>query len=154
MDIRVILILAAEAAFALALLYVSGVIKKPSQAVAAALLTACAFVLRGAALGYASGDYNDFLSKWVAYFAQNGGFRALKGSIGNYNIPYLYFLAWFSYSDIRDLYLIKLLSTFFDVVLAWASMMLAGRFEGSSGRRMFCFFAVLFLPTVVLNNAL
>lgn len=154
MDTRVIVLLAAEAAMALVLLYFSGVFKKPAHVAVSAVLIAAAMALRGCVLYWQTGDYNDFLAKWVRYFADNGGFSGLKGSIGNYNIPYLYFLAWFSSSDIRDLYLIKLLSIFFDVILAWASMQLAGLFTKSTGRKLFCFFAVLFLPTVFLNGAL
>jgi len=153
MDTRVILLLAAEAAFAFALLYLSGAVKKPRQAVLSALLIAAAFAVRGAMLGHETDDYLDFLTKWVKYFADNGGFRGLRGSIGNYNIPYLYFLAWFSYSDIKDLYLIKLLSIFFDVILAWSSMQLCGLFVKSADRKLVCFFTVLFLPTVLLNGA-
>jgi Gpi18-like mannosyltransferase len=66
----------------------------------------------------------------------------------------MYFLALFSYLDTPDLYLIKLLSIFFDVVLAWSAMKLVGLFSRSAGKRLFAFMAVLFLPTVVLNGAL
>jgi len=153
MDIRVTLLLAAEAAFVLVLLYSSGVLKSSGAVATAALLAAGAFFVRWLMLDYASLDYLDFLEKWVQYFADNGGFRALSGSVGNYNIPYLYFLAWFSYSGINDLYLIKLLSIFFDVVLAWASMQLCGLFVKGAGRKLVCFFIVLYLPTVLLNGA-
>ena len=153
MDTRVILILFAEAVLTMALLYASGVLKKPAHVIVSALLVALAFLLRGLMLDYETLDYQDFLTVWTRYFAENGGFAALKDSIGNYNIPYLYFLAWFSYSDIRDLYLIKCLSIFFDIILAWSAMMLAGRFTKSAAKKLFCFFAVLFLPTVLLNGA-
>ena len=43
-------------------------------------------------LDYCSYDYYDFLGPWAAYFRDNGGFAALKDSVGNYNVPYLYFL--------------------------------------------------------------
>ena len=42
-----------------------------------------------------------------------GGFAAVKLPIGNYNAPYLYFLAAISYLPIPDLYLIKLFSILF-----------------------------------------
>ena len=60
------------------------------------LLLAGAFVLRGAALDYQTLDYQNFLTRWVDFFRDNGGFRALAYPVGNYNIPYLYFLALFS----------------------------------------------------------
>lgn len=154
MDYRVIILLVLEALFALWLLRCAGLMKKPAYAVAAVILTVLTFLTRFLVFDYETLDYQNFLSPWVQYFRTNGGFAALREQVGNYNIPYLYFLALFSYSDISELYLIKLLSIFFDVVLAWAAALLLGRFTRSAARRMALFFAVLFLPTVFLNGAL
>ena len=153
MDVRVTLLLTLEALFALYFLYRSGCIKTAAQwsAVAALLLTA--FVPRLLAMKYETLDYQDFLAPWVMFYRQNGGFRALYRPVGNYNVPYLYFLALFSYSKIRDLYLIKLLSIFFDVLLAWGGMRLVSRLTDSPARRVGCFFTLLLLPTVFLNGA-
>jgi len=153
MDARIVIILLAEAAFCLMLLHFEGLLKKPVHVVTAAVLTVTAFGLRYLCLSHETLDYTTFLAKWVQYFRDNGGFSALSGSVGNYNVPYLYFLSAFSYSNIYDLYLIKLLSVFFDVVLAWAAMRLAGRFTKSVWRRLLVFFTVLLWPTVVLNGA-
>lgn len=153
MDDRVILLLAAEAAFALFLLHRSRLLDSPWRLTAALLLTGAAFILRAMVFDYETLDYQNFLTKWVDFFRSNGGFLALDTPVGNYNIPYLYFMALFSYSGIKDLYLIKLLSIFFDVVLAWASMLLCGRFIQSKPARLACFFTVLYLPTVFLNGS-
>ena len=117
------------------------------------LLVAAAFVIRAFVFDYETLDYQNFLARWAAFFRENGGFLALRHQVGNYNIPYLYFLALFSYIPIRDLYLIKLLSILFDVLLAWASLRLCRRFTRSTGRLLACFFLVLYLPTVFLNSA-
>ena len=154
LDIRVVLLLIAEAALALLLLRLSGALPTAKHVLVSASLLAAAFVLRGLCLPYETLDYQNFLAVWVDFFRQNGGLSALGMPVGNYNIPYLFFLALFSRSPIPDLYLIKLLSIFFDVVLAWAVMQLAGRFVRSPARRLACFFLVLFWPTVVLNGAL
>lgn len=154
MDIRVILILLAEAALAFCLIYRAA---KPSGTVSVvciALLTSAAFAARYFVLDYVTLDYRDFLSQWVDFFRSNGGFRALNTPVGNYNIPYLYFLAAFSYSDINDLYLIKLLSIFFDILLAYASALIVSRLTGSKARIISCFFVILMLPTVFLNGSL
>lgn len=153
MDAVVVIILLAEAAFCLLLLYYEGLLRKPAHVVAAALLTAAAFSLRYLCLSHETLDYTTFLAGWVQFFRDHGGFSALSQSVGNYNVPYLYFLAAFSYSPVSDLYLIKLLSVFFDIVLAWASMRIVGRFTKSAWRRVIVFFAVLLWPTVVLNGA-
>lgn len=154
MDMRVIFILAMEAMLTVWLLYKTRLLRTPVYWVAAVALTLLAFAARYAVLDYVTLDYSDFLSRWVEYFRENGGFTALSRQIGNYNIPYLYFLALFSYSSINDLYLIKLLSILFDVLLAWGASLLLGRFTQSAARRMGVFFTVLMLPTVFLNGAL
>ena len=153
MDAAAVILLMVEAVMALLLLYFDGLLKKPVQVLTCAGLVAAAFVLRALFFSYETLDYQDFLARWVQYFRDNGGFAALKDSVGNYNVPYLYFLALFSYVDIYDLYLIKLLSTFFDVLLAFGAMRLTGLFTRSRARLLFVYFAVLFWPTVVLNSA-
>ena len=153
MDIRVILMLAAVGAFALILLYKEGLLKKPAPIVAAVVLTALALVLRALVFGYETLDYQNFLTRWVDFFRQRGGWRALSEPVGNYNIPYLYFMALFSYSSVKDLYLIKLLSTVFDVLLAYSAMRLVSRWQKSVWLRLGCFFTVLLWPTVFLNSA-
>ena len=154
MDVRVTLLILLEALFALYLLWRSGCVKTAAQwSVAAALLLA-AFGPRLLALKYETLDYQNFLSQWVEFYRQNGGFRALGKPVGNYNIPYLYFLALFSYSKIRDLYLIKLLSIFFDVLLAWGGLRIVSRVSDSPVRRLGVFFGLLMLPTVFLNGAI
>ncbi len=154
MDYRVIILLVLEAALSLFLLWRAGVMDSVPRIAVCAALTLLAFWLRAAALDYETLDYQNFLAHWVEYFRTGGGFRALGGSIGNYNIPYLYFLALFSYSSIRDLYLIKLLSTLFDVLLAWGGLRICARFSENPWRRLGCFFALLFMPTAILNGAL
>lgn len=153
MDIRVILMLAAVGVFALILLYKEGLLRKPAPIVAAVVLTALALVLRALVFGYETLDYQNFLTRWVDFFRQRGGWRALSEPVGNYNIPYLYFMALFSYSSVKDLYLIKLLSTVFDVLLAYSAMRLVSRWQKSVWLRLGCFFTVLLWPTVFLNSA-
>lgn len=155
MDFYVILMLLAEAIFALWLLYRADLLKKPIYIVIAVFLTIVAFYARYDVLDKKTQDYIFYLSNWVEHFRQHGGFAALSSRFGtcNYNIPYLYFLALFSYSSIDDLYLIKLLSIFFDILLAWSAMLIVSRFTVSIPKRMGVFFTVLMLPTVFLNGA-
>ena len=136
MDIRAALMLSVIALFALLLLYKEGLLKKPAPIVTALLLTAAAFILRALVFDYETLDYQNFLSQWVEFFRQHGGFRALRYPVGNYNIPYLYFMALFSYSSVYDLYLIKLLSTFFDLLLAYAVLRLVSRWSKSVWLRL------------------
>lgn len=118
------------------------------------LVLGAAVVVRVMSLEHATGDYNDFLAPWTAFFRENGGFLGLKESVGNYNVPYLYFLAAFSYLPVPDLYLIKLLSIFFDLLLAYAGLRLARQVFGRDGACAAAFSLLLLLPTVVLNGGL
>ena len=154
MDIRVLLFLLLEAALSLLLLRSSGVLKSRAHWIVCIALAALAFLLRALVLDYETLDYQNFLAGWVDFYRTHGGWRALRYSLGNYNIPYLYFLALFSYSSIRDLYLIKLLSMLFDVLLAWGCLRICARFSADPWRKIACFFTVLFLPTVFLNGSL
>ena len=101
MDAVTITILLVIAAGALVLLYASGMLRRPEHVVVCAALIAGAFVIRGLCMGHVTLDYEDFLSKWVQFYRDNGGFAALGSRVGNYNLPYLYFLAAFSYIGIR-----------------------------------------------------
>ena len=143
MDIVVTLLFCLEAVFAYWLLYRSGVLKSSPSIYLSAALLALAFSLRAFCLNYETPDYINFLSVWVDFFRRNGGFAALSQPVGNYNIPYLYFLALFSYIPVDDLYLIKLLSIFFDVLLAWSAMGIVGKLGGSQKQRLSVFFTVL-----------
>ena len=105
---------------AFVILWAEGALKTKAALFTAAGLILAAMVLRGLCLEHETLDYQNFLTRWVRTIREQGGFEALRWNIGNYNVPYLYFLALFSYSSIRDLYLIKLLSILFDVLLAWA----------------------------------
>ena len=137
----------------IAVLWGEKLLTRTRELVLATALCTVAFYIRLVFMDHTTLDYINFLSDWVEYFRQNGGFKALSGSVGNYNVPYLYFLALFSYFDIYDLYLIKLLSITFDFILAWGCLKLVGLYTSRHGRRIFVFLAVLFLPTVVLNGA-
>ncbi len=153
MDYRVYLIFAALTALGLYFLHSCGLMKKPLNIAGCLLLLLGAMALRAYFMDYETLDYQNFLTRWVQFYRDNGGFRALDRSVGNYNIPYLYFMALFSYSSIKDLYLIKLLSILFDLLLAWGCTRVLGQFTHSVPRRIACFFAVLYLPTVFLNSA-
>lgn len=154
MDISVIIIAALYCAFALWLLYRADVARTPLSLVLCAVLLIAFMGLRLAVFDYETLDYQNFLSRWVDFYRSNGGFAALDTPVGNYNIPYLYFLALFSYFDMSDLHLIKLLSVFFDVILAWSCMLLVGRFTESPVRKGAAFFTTFMWPTVFLNGAL
>jgi Gpi18-like mannosyltransferase len=153
MDLTCILILLLIAAGAVLLLRAEELAIGTGPLLLSIVLTGTAFLIRIYCLPHETLDYQDFLSVWVEYFKENGGWAALSQNVGNYNVPYLYFLALFSYSDINPLYLIKILSIFFDVLLAYGVLKLSSLFTQNRTTRFAAFFLTLFLPTVVLNGA-
>ena len=155
MDYRATILLYIELLFALALLWREGLLDTPARRTAAIGMVSLAFVLRYCYLPYETLDYQDWLRVWLAALRENGAWAGLGKPIWscNYNVPYLYFLALISRSEIYELLLIKLLSILFDVLLAFFTMRLVGVFTRSPARRLVAFLGVLWLPTVYLNGA-
>ena len=115
-----------------------------------------AFLIRALCLDYAGLDYTSALSRWYLYFKENGGFGAIAHSVGDYNVPYLYFIALITYFPVPDLYLFKLFSLLFDVALAWGCLRVVRRVrkgDGADPAPLIAFGAALLLPVVVLNGA-
>lgn len=156
MDYRASIILYGELLFALALLWREGLMKERGCRAAAVVMVSLAFVLRYCCLTYETLDYQDWIRVWLNALRDNGAWKGLGREIWscNYNVPYLYILAFISKSDVYELYLVKLTSILFDVLLAFFTMRLVGLFRQSPAARLTAFIGVLWLPTVYLNGAL
>lgn len=111
-----------------------------------------ALFLRSILLSHATLDYQNFLSQWVEHFRQ-GGLAALKDPVGNYNVPYLYMLAFLPVLPFSDLFGIKLFSILFDVLLAWGGLRLAKCLTADKKAPLLAFSVLLLLPTVILNGS-
>ena len=147
--------LAALAALALFLLWSEGMSGRTLLVML--LPVAAAMLVRALMLEFMSGDYKMFLAHWVDFFRYNGGFAGIAEDLGDYNVPYLYFLAAISYLSVPDLYLIKLFSVLADILLAWGGFRLVRSLRGDregDWAPLAAFALLLFLPTVVLNGAL
>lgn len=155
MDYRATILLYIELLFALALLWREGLLDTRFRRVLTLGMVSLAFVLRYCCLPYETLDYRDWLRVWLAALREDGAWRGLRHAIWscNYNVPYLYFLALITLSDIPELLLIKLTSIFFDVLAAYFTMKLVSVFTDSPARRLAAFLGVLWLPTVYLNGA-
>lgn len=117
------------------------------------IIAAAALALRLYYFNAASGDYNSFLSVWIEEMRSLPGTQPIVKSIGDYNMPYLYFLFLVSRTPIYDLYAIKLLSVVFDFVLAAGATAIIYKCKKSDFYSLICFTATLFVPTVFLNSA-
>ncbi len=98
-------------------------------------------------------DFTDFLLPWTERLRALGGFRGLGREIGNYNVPYMVLLAFFSCLRTPALYLIKLSSLLFELLQAAVLARLVRRLGGGKAREGLCFVLALALPTVFLNSA-
>ena len=131
-------------------------IKIENPVIFAALIAigAAALAIRLYFLDSASGDYNSFLKHWVIEMRSLPGVQAIVKPIGDYNMPYLYFLFGVSRSEVYDLYLIKLFSIVFDFLLAFGLCKIVYKFTKSTVRIAAAFALSLFIPTVFLNSAM
>ena len=103
---------------------------------------------------FESEDYTMFLREWINFYKENGGFFALKDFEGDYNVLYQYILIIISYFKIESLYLIKLVSCIFDVILAYGCSKYLGILGDNNKKQRICFSVMILLPTVILNSSM
>jgi len=109
--------------------------------------------LRFALLGFESGDYGMFLSRWYDFIKARGLLGAFRHSFSNYPPLYLHLLAFGTLLPIPKLYAIKAVSIVFDFVAAAAAYGIVREEHRGSLAPVYAFLVVLFAPTVFLNGA-
>lgn len=122
------------------------------------VIVLAALMARYFLLSYESGDYLTFLKPWFYELKEAGGLRGLANYPGDYNAPYMTIMALLTYLKVNPLISIKLVSIFFDFLLAFV----IGKFvyevrKEDKNRSMLAILAfgiTLFLPTVLMNGAL
>ena len=115
-------------------------------------VSAALIYMRVAMLSHASRDYNVFLSDWLARMRELKGVAPLVEKIGDYNMPYLYFLFIISKFKLNDLILIKWFSSIFDVLAAIFMMKIVSLKTKNVVPNLLAFVLTLGLPTVLLNS--
>ncbi|HEY0002397.1 MAG TPA: glycosyltransferase 87 family protein [Actinoplanes sp.] len=127
--------------------------RKPApyaEALLLATLIALALLARWAGWREKTSDMNIFF-QWYNQLKAAGGWRGLGTEIGNYNAPFLYFLAVAIYLPGPLILKIKAIFVLFDVLLAVSAYQLVAlRWPGRRIPVMAALVTVL-LPTVVLN---
>ena len=119
-----------------------------------AALLAAALYIRCTLMYYASGDYNTFLKHWINDLSQYKGLDGLKASIGDYTMPYRYFLLVLSKVGGNYVTEIKMFSLCFDILGAYYIMKLVEMKSRSTALRIFGFILPLLAPTSFLNSAM
>ena len=134
-----------------ALLYGSKLFENIKTSILVTVIVFLALFVRILCFDNISDDFRFFLQPWVNDLRSNGGFMALKTTQSDYNFPYLYFLTLISYVKASELYLIKILSVAFDLLLAFT---LAGIVIGHSKKAALAILAAALLwPTFLINSA-
>lgn len=121
-----------------------------SAAACGALLLA-----RLAMLEKETGDYVECLLPWYEQMQPLSFAQAMQAQIGNYTMPYRYFIWLMTRVPLPPMYLYKLTTLVFEPLLAYAVMRLFElRAEKRSlGGALCAYLLTLALPTVVLNGA-
>lgn len=129
----------------------------------AMVLTTMGLILRFSLYDITSGDYLTAFADWMKECHEAGGFAYLgikpgvsDASTFDYNCMFQYLIVILHYigGNISDMYLVKTLSVVFDFVCAITIARIAYHvFDGNMQKTMLSYYAVLFLPTVVLNSA-
>ena len=129
----------------------------------AMVLTTMGFLFRFSLYDLLSGDYSTAFADWMKECHAAGGFAYLgikpgvsDASTFDYNVMFQYLIVILHYigGNISDLYLVKTLSVIFDFVCAINLARIAYHVSGGNMQKtMLAYYAVLFLPTVVLNSS-
>ena len=101
-----------------------------------------------------SADLIIFIGPWYNFILHHGGFFALKYNFANYSSAYLFILSFTTYIHIYYVYAIKLISTIFDILLAYFVFKIINLKYKNIIFSLYAFVAVLLLPSVILNSAL
>lgn len=126
---------------------------EPIELILVLLLAGAAIAARVGFFDYESTDYQGFLVHWVHELKIVPGVKRWCDNLGNYNMPYLYLLTIVAKQPLTPLYMIKIISTVFDFVLAYYTMKISSLWLHSLRKEIAVFAAVLFFPTVIINSA-
>lgn len=121
-----------------------------------AALALLGLLIRIALFDKSTSDYSFFMAKWIDALNAAGGFSGLGQSIGEYNVPYMLFLAVIGKTPYNNLYEIKALSIIFDYVGAFAVMLIVSKvlhIKFFSGINLVAFGAIILNPVVFLDSA-
>ena len=134
----------------------SGAVRVFERAHVAALLV-LALLLRLALYDYVSSDALNYILPSLQTMREQGALASFAARFNDYPPAFLYVLALFSYipkSVVRPLFLVKTFSVAFDAVLALGMYRIVRLRHPQGELPLLACFAVLFMPTVVLNGAL
>lgn len=101
-------------------------------------------------------DYSFFMKSWIDQLKEYPGISGIGKNIGEYNVPYMLFLAIIARTPFPDLYEIKTFSIIFDYIGAFAVLLILSHIRSTkllSTEGLVAYSAILFSPVVFLNSA-
>ncbi len=121
-----------------------------------AIITIFALLIRKDQIYFTAGDYVLSFRPWSEYLVQNGGFAGIPTLQSDYNVAYLYILAFINYFPLSLLSKIKAVSFFFDFTTAIFIMLIIRHLFKLDKTNLIPYLAygvTLFIPPVLLNSA-
>ena len=116
--------------------------------------------IRYMARDFISYDMQKFLIPWFQTIKSNGGVTALSQQVGDYGLLYQTIIAMLSYANVNPVYLYKVISVFFDFLIAGSVAFFISKVDSKNlcnngiGNKIHIYYGcVLLLPTVVMNSA-
>lgn len=131
-------------------------IQKHIVAIGFIAVSIMAFILRIVMYDVELADYSFFMKSWIEQLNEAGGLKGLGENIGEYNVPYMLFLAIVGQTPMNDLYEIKSLSLIFDFVMAFAAIRLISYLRDTklfTAENLLAYAALLIFPVFFLNTA-
>lgn len=113
-------------------------------------------LLRIAMFENVTSDYSFFMSSWIKQLNEYPGISGIGQNIGEYNVPYMLFLALIGKTSANDLHEIKFLSMVFDYVGVFFALMIISRISQIkffSLKNLVAASVMLFNPVFFLNSA-
>jgi Gpi18-like mannosyltransferase len=126
---------------------------KLSEFLVFSFIIASLFLIRILLLDNKSFDYVNYLSPWVKSLNNTLFKDFLLMNVGDYNFSYLYILFGISKINLSSLYLIKIVSIIFDVILSFTVVKIISLFKDKNKWQNLVFVLVFGLPTVILNSS-
>ncbi|MCL2663363.1 MAG: hypothetical protein FWE83_08580 [Oscillospiraceae bacterium] len=103
---------------------------------------------------YESGDYVHFHKIWIEQYRTMTFWEGLGTTVSNYNPPYMYILNIIARINAPDLVLMKIVSVFFDLLLAYYVMKIVSLKTNRLNMHILAFVLTFAIPTVILNGAM
>ncbi len=131
-------------------------IRKHIVIIGFAAISVISLLLRIAMLDKVTSDYSFFMSRWIAELLQYEGISGIGQNIGEYNVPYMLFLAIVGRTPSYDLHEIKILSLIFDyigAIMALKLISLVCNKKFFSKVNLIAYTVILLNPVFFLNSA-